>query len=78
MCSPVTRSRQRCKVSVIVGDAVLYGRVYVRMKRDGDHPWALDHYRARLTIYDAYCHLVNKRPLRDCTRTRRRSGLVYG
>lgn len=77
-CSLVSRTRQRCKVSMIVGDLVLSGRVTVYMKRDGDHPWALDHYRAHITIYDEYCHLVNKRRLSDCTSTRRRSGLVYG
>jgi hypothetical protein len=37
-CSPVSRTRQRCKVSVIVGDVVLWGRVSVYMKRDGKHP----------------------------------------
>jgi hypothetical protein len=76
-CSPVSRTRQRCKVSVIVGDVVLWGRVSVYMKRDGKHPYALDHYRARVTIYDEYCHQVNKRPLRECTTIRRRDGLVY-
>jgi hypothetical protein len=74
-CRRITRTRQRCKVSVIVGDTVVWGRVTVYLKRRRNFP--NDYYRARIRIYDEYCHLVNKRPLDDCTTTRRRSGPVY-
>ena len=69
-------NRQRCKVSVIVGDVVVWGRVTVYLKRRGNY--ANDFYRARIHIYDEYCHLVNEQPLSECQRTRRPSGLVYG
>jgi hypothetical protein len=74
-CARVTRTRQRCKVSVIVGDVVVYGRVTVYLRRRGN--FANDYYRARIFIYDEYCHLVNRRPLRECRTIRRRSGPVY-
>jgi len=74
-CAAVTRTRQRCKVSAVAGDLVLWGRVTVYRKRTGN--FANDFYRARVHIYDEYCHLVNKRPLSECQTTRRRSGPVY-
>jgi hypothetical protein len=74
-CRRVTRTRQRCKVSVLVGDVSVWGRVTVYLKRRGNFP--NDFYRARIQIYNEYCHLVNGRPFRECMRTRRLSGPVY-
>jgi hypothetical protein len=61
---------------MFVGDIVVYGRVTVYLKRDGRHPWTLPHYRARVTIYNEYCHLVNERPFKECRKVRRPGGLV--
>src|SRR5215204_827646 len=74
-CAPVTRTRQRCKVSVFVGDIIVSGRITVYEKRE--RSWARDYYHARINVYNEYCHLVNKRPLGECQTTRRRSGAVY-
>ena len=77
VCSSRTRTRQRCKISMVVGDVLLYGRVTAYLSRDGEHPWVLHRYRARVTIYNEYCHLVNERPFKECRTIRRPSGLVY-
>lgn len=75
-CRRVTRTRQSCNVSVSVGDSVLWGRVTIYNRRT--HAWDEPYFRARIHTLDEYCYQVDKRPLKECQTTRRRSGSVYG
>jgi hypothetical protein len=74
-CRGKTRTRQRCNVSVVVGDVIVSGEVTVYLKRH--RSWALPYFRSNVRILDEYCYLVNRRPLGECQETRRQQGAVY-
>jgi hypothetical protein len=74
MCQRRSRIRQRCKVSVVVGDVLLWGKVTIYPKRE--RTWEMPYYRASIRTYNEYCHIVNERPLSECVTKRRRSGRV--
>lgn len=73
-CSRVTRIQQRCRVEWVIGDGIYYGKIMVYRKRSGGYSGVF--YRLSMRLYDEYCHLVNKRPLRECERAIRRSGQI--
>jgi hypothetical protein len=71
-CRRRSRIRQRCHVSVVVGDVLLWGKVTIYPRRE--RTWEVPYYRATVRIYNEYCHVVNERPLSECLTKRRRSG----
>lgn len=78
-CRRNSRTKQTCRVGTYIGDSVIYGRVVLWNKRPrGVRTYDLTRYRATLRIYDEYCHLVNKRPRRECDKPyKKRSGWTY-
>ena len=73
-CKRMTTLQQRCRVDWVVGDAIFYGKIVVYRKRSGGSSGVF--YRLSMRRYDEYCHLVNKRPLKECVRPIRRSGRI--
>ena len=73
-CSRVTRIQQRCRVDWVVGDGIYYGKIMVYGKRSGGYSGVF--YRLSMRIYDEYCHLVDRRPLKECERPIRRNGQI--
>ncbi len=78
-CRRVSRTKRSCRVGGYYGDTAIYGRVLLWNKRPkGVRTYDLTRYHARLRAYDEYCHLVNKRPRRECDRHfKTRTGLTW-